>query len=371
MTEAAFENLEGAVRGGPLHPLIPTSLGNEYPAGGRSVDTGFQEDGTPVRRGAVLAVRDLSILVQGADGGWLSAVQNLSFDVRPGEVLGLVGESGSGKSLTCLALMDLLPPALRRTGEVFVDPFGGTSARKSRRHMAMIFQDPVGTLNPVKTIGAHLRECLFIHQRLKGKAATAAAEELLERVRISDARAVLDRYCHQLSGGMNQRVGIALALATEPRILVADEPTTALDVRTQEDILEIIDSLRRKDGLAVVIVTHDLSIVAAHADRVLVLYGGSAVEYATRASAFSHPRHPYLTALLDAIPRFNDPRATLPAIEGTVPAPGEALQGCNFYPRCGRASPICRSQRPRLTQCTQDHSVACHYPNDRGREDGA
>ena len=311
----------------------------------------------------VLAVEGLSI----AAGDTLLA-EDVSFAIAPGEMMGLVGESGCGKTITALAVMRLLPtpPVRIAAGRILFDgtdlaALDGEALRRVRGdRIGMIFQEPMTSLNPVFTIGDQIAEVLTIHRALGRAAARGRAAELLDLVGIPAAIRQLDRYPHQLSGGQRQRVMIAIALACEPRLLVADEPTTALDVTVQAQILALIDRLRRDLGMACLLITHDLGVVSEVCDRVAVMYAGRIVEQAVVADLFRHPRHRYTRALLDTIPASNPPGARLPAIAGTVPPPGQRGVGCNFVARCAAPVGRCRSDRPLLG--ASDHRAACWNP---------
>jgi len=284
-------------------------------------------------------------------------VRNVSFHLDDGEMVGLVGESGCGKTLTALALLRLLPPRLRVTGgRVLLDgvdllALDEAQMRRVRgRRVGMIFQEPASALNPVLSIGFQIAEAVRAHRPVSRQEARRRAVELLDRVALADAARRLDDYPHQLSGGQQQRVVIAMALAAEPRILLADEPTTALDVTVQAQILDLLAGLRRDLGLTVLLVTHDLAVVAETCDRVLVMYAGELVEEAPAADLFAHPAHPYTSALLATLPRLGRPlpRGHLPTIRGRVPDAAEPPPGCPFHPRCERAFAACSRRHPPL-----------------------
>jgi len=298
-------------------------------------------------------------------------VRDLSFEVSAGETLAIVGESGSGKSLTALALMQLLPRAARVTsGRIVFDDRDllGLNAREMRqlrgRDIAMIFQEPMTSLNPVMSIGRQIGEVLKVHEKLSGRAARERAIELLKLVRIPAAEKRVDDYPHQLSGGMRQRVMIAMAVACRPKLLIADEPTTALDVTIQAQVLDLLDTLRRELQMAVVLITHDLGVVAQWADKVVVMYAGRKVEQALPGDLFNDPLHPYTRGLLSASPRlkndFHYLSGRLTEIPGSiVSAAGEA--GCPFKPRCRQARAACGHQVPPLVAQTPDRLVACPF----------
>ncbi|HXE58610.1 MAG TPA: ABC transporter ATP-binding protein [Gemmatimonadales bacterium] len=289
----------------------------------------------------LLEVRDLRITFPG-DGTVARPVDGVSFSLARGETLALVGESGCGKSLTGLALLKLVPPPGRiepgsviRLGETDLLALEGEALRRIRgRRIAMIFQDPMTSLNPVLPVGEQVAEGILAHHRVSKREARDRALALLKEVGIPDPAARLRAYPHQLSGGMRQRVMIAIALSAEPEVLIADEPTTALDVTVQAQILELLDRLREAHGLAVILITHDLGIVAGRADRVAVMYAGQIVEEAPTAALFDRPSHPYTQGLLASVPRLTGPVRRLAPIGGTVPAPTAWPAGCRFRPRC-------------------------------------
>ena len=310
------------------------------------------------------------------DRGLVHAVDDVSFTLRAGETLGIVGESGSGKSVlvrSVMGLIDAVPNAAIR-GRVAID---GTDVRqqaeRDRRaywgtQIAMVFQDPMTSLNPVKTIKKHLVEHLRLHLHLGRREAVDRAAELLGLVGISDPRRVLDRYPHELSGGQCQRVCIALALACRPRLLIADEPTTALDVTVQQQILELLDSVTAETEMATIFITHDLALVNRHCERVMVMYAGRMVETSDVRTLHRGSRHPYTRALLGAAPRLALPsHSRLATIEGRPPDLTALGDGCAFAPRCPRASEVCRTVRPvrrEVGAAGVPHAVACHHAED-------
>lgn len=323
----------------------------------------------------LLEVRDLEIRTPTSAGTTKAAVDGVSFTLGRGERLGLVGESGAGKSLTTLALSGLLPPGVAVSARSSIQLAGtellGLPNRALRRirggTLAMVFQDPANALNPALTVGSQLKEVLWIHRRLRGATARAEALRLLDEVGLDEVERVYASPPHRLSGGMRQRACIALALAGDPELLVADEPTTALDVTVQARILELLVRLSDDRRLALLLVSHDLAVVARSCHRVAVLYAGRIVEEGPVAEVLTAPRHPYSAALLAARPRIDGPRAEPTPIPGTMPLPGEGPRGCRFHPRCSRAMAVCREERP--PEVTEGaHRVSCHLhtgPGDR------
>ncbi|MFO1325990.1 MAG: ABC transporter ATP-binding protein [Rubrivivax sp.] len=314
----------------------------------------------------VLSVRGLGVAFR-TERGVLPAVQDVSFDLAPGEVLGIVGESGSGKSVTALALMRLLPPATGRItgGEVRLDGRDLLSLSEAQMRsvrggaMSMIFQEPMSSLNPVFSIGNQIVEAIRAHQALGARAARERAIELLHKVGIPMPARRIDDYPHQLSGGQRQRVMIAAALACSPRVLLADEPTTALDVTIQAQILELLRSLQHELRMSVVMITHNMGVIADFADRVMVMYAGRVIESAGVHEVFDAPRHPYTRALLASVPQLDDDRHRLHAIAGALPSPSQWPPGCRFAPRCPLATDRCRQQIPPLQAVPGHGEVAC------------
>ena len=314
----------------------------------------------------LLAVRNLRTEFSGDDGTF-AAVEDVSFDLEAGEVIGIVGESGSGKSVTALSILGLIPdpPGRITRGSIAFDgeELLGLSERRMRRirgaDIAMIFQEPMTSLNPVFTIGDQIVETIRFHERLGRRAARERAAEMLDRVGIALPAQRLDEYPHQLSGGMRQRAMIAIALSCNPRLLLADEPTTALDVTIQAQILDLLRELQEELGMAVVLITHDLGVVAQHVDRVMVMYAGRVVEEAPVLDAFARPSHPYTQGLLRSIPSLDDERERLDAIPGMVPSPFAPPPGCPFAPRCIHARDVCATVQPPLIDAGQEHRAAC------------
>ncbi|SDK30266.1 peptide/nickel transport system ATP-binding protein [Actinopolyspora mzabensis] len=319
---------------------------------------------------ALLEVRDLSVRFVRKSEPTVSAVDGVSFDVHPGSTVGLVGESGCGKSVTSLAIMGLLPGrGTEVTGSVNLE--GSELLRLSRREfdrrrgkdLGMVFQDPLTSLNPVVPIGLQISEVIERHRGLSRRDASREAAKLLERVGIPDPDRRLKEYSHQLSGGMRQRALIAMALACEPRLLIADEPTTALDVTIQAQILTLLKELVAETGTALIMITHDLGVVAGMCDEVNVLYAGRIVERAQRHELFSQPRHPYTAGLMASVPRLDSPRGQrLAPIEGSVADNIPWEGGCAFSPRCGNALAVCRERAPELETVEQGRLLRCHNP---------
>jgi len=318
---------------------------------------------------SLLSVRNLSISFR-SDRKEYEVIRNVSFDVEQGECLGIVGESGSGKSVTSLAVMGLLsiPPGRITGGEILFEGkdllrMGKSEMRSIRRHdMSMIFQEPMTSLNPVFTIGNQICEAIRSDAPdLSKQEVYDKAIELLKLVGITTPERNMKVYPHELSGGMRQRVMIAMALACNPRLLIADEPTTALDVTIQAQVLELMRELKSKIDSSIILITHDLGVVAEMVDRVVVMYGGSIVEEAAVQELFDDYRHPYTEGLLKAIPSLNTEQERLYTIQGAVPHPSEAPEGCFFHPRCPYATDLCRQKAPERREVAQGHFVCCHH----------
>jgi peptide/nickel transport system ATP-binding protein len=321
----------------------------------------------------LLLVEDLSVRFE-SDQGRVHAVDRMSFVLEEGEVLGLVGESGCGKTVTALALLRLLPPSARISGSALFqgsDLLGMPMARLREirgSEISFVFQEPMTSLNPVFTVGRQIGEVLRKHMGLSRHTARARTIELLDLVRIQAPRRRVDEYPHQLSGGMRQRVMIAMALACDPKVLIADEPTTALDVTIQAGILDLMRDVSERLGTAIILITHNLGVVADIADRVIVMYAGRKAEEAAVHELFAHPQHPYTVGLLGAIPRPGEAtdggRRRLQEIPGRVPSLAELPSYCAFADRCPRADELTRSQVPPLRRVRPDHLVACFHPGE-------
>ncbi|MTE20830.1 ATP-binding cassette domain-containing protein [Streptomyces sp. TRM43335] len=323
----------------------------------------------------LLEVRDLHVEFAGRDGA-VRAVNGVNYDVRAGETLAVLGESGSGKSVTAQAVMGILdmPPGRIPKGEIL---FHGQdmlrmSEEERRRirgaRIAMIFQDALSSLNPVLSVGFQLGEMFRVHQGLSRKDAKAKAVELMDRVKIPAARARVNDYPHQFSGGMRQRIMIAMALALEPELIIADEPTTALDVTVQAQVMDLLAELQREYHMGLILITHDLGVVADVADKIAVMYAGRIVETAPVHELYKRPAHPYTRGLLDSIPRLDSKGRELYAIKGLPPNMAEVPPGCAFNPRCPRAREVCRTDTPPLYQVTEPDGTeltgrasACHF----------
>jgi oligopeptide/dipeptide ABC transporter ATP-binding protein len=301
--------------------------------------------------------------------GNLRAVNDVTIELLKGESLGVVGESGSGKTVLSRATMGLLPSTATRTGTITYNGQVISELPKDEVRelwgtgMAMIFQDPMTALNPVRRIGSQLTESLTVRLGMDKKAAKLKAVELLKRVRIPDPESMLRKFPYQLSGGMRQRIMIAIAVSCEPELLFADEPTTALDVTVQAQVLDLITELRKESNMAMILVTHDLGVVAGHTDKIAVMYAGDVVEYAPTRQLFSNMKMPYTEALLKSIPRLETPTGSrLPVIEGRLPDPTKNEPGCPFANRCPYVQDKCRAEKPPLTDAGNNHYYRCWFP---------
>lgn len=323
---------------------------------------------------ALLEIENLSVEFP-SQNGIMHAVDGISLSLEEGEVLGIVGESGSGKSVTMMALMGLVAypgrvkaDKLRFAGHDLLKLSQGERNKLIGKDVAMIFQEPTTSLNPCFTVGFQITETLRLHLGMDKKAATRKAIELLEQVGINSPESRLKAYPHQLSGGMNQRVMIAMAIACNPRLLIADEPTTALDVTIQAQILDLLRSLQKERGMALVLITHNMGVVSEMAQRIAVMYAGQIMEEQSAQALFNTPQHPYTEALLSALPERSDGSARLATIPGMVPGLYDRPTGCLFAPRCSYATEHSRNERP-LLRAWKDGMVRCHYPlGDPSRE---
>ena len=322
---------------------------------------------------SVLTVRNLRTHFF-VDGGTALAVDGVSFDVAAGETLALVGESGCGKSVTALSILRLVPdpPGRIVEGEIILNGqsilgLSDSAMRRLRGNaVSMIFQEPMTALNPVFRVGNQIAAILRLHQGLAFKEARARAVELLDKVGIPSPEERIDDYPHQMSGGMRQRGMIAMALACNPSLLIADEPTTALDVTIQAQILDLLKQLQAETDMAVLLITHDLGIVAETADRVAIMYAGQLVEQAPVRGLFNAPKHPYTQGLFASLPKLSDTRERLETIAGQVPAATAFPPGCRFHPRCPRCMDVCKRTAPRTLDAAPDHTVACWLYDRKG-----
>jgi peptide/nickel transport system ATP-binding protein/oligopeptide transport system ATP-binding protein len=320
-----------------------------------------------------LEIRDLRVAFPVGAGGVVRAVNGINLTLERGQSLGVVGESGCGKSVAFSCVMRLLktPPAIVG-GEILLDGEDITTLpeRKMReirgKKVSMIFQEPMRSLNPVMRVGAQIAETLVLHERMTRRQAAGRALELMRLAEIPDAESRLYAYPHQLSGGLRQRVMIAIALACNPRILIADEPTTALDATIQAQILDLLKRLRRETGMSIVMITHDMGVVADIVDKVAVFYAGSIVETADTRSIFTDPMHPYTRGLIACIPAMGASGGRMPVIDGGPPDPARLPDGCAFHPRCRFADGICRCVKPALLERSPGRFCACHAAWDDG-----
>jgi oligopeptide transport system ATP-binding protein len=320
-----------------------------------------------------LRIRGLSVSYR-SERGRIEAVRNVDLDLAAGEFLGIVGESGSGKTQLLLSILGLSAPRAELRGSIRYreqELLGlGSAALNQVRgdRISMVFQDPMTALNPYLRVGRQITEVLRVHRGASARAAEQRAIEMLESVHIPEAERRMRQYPHELSGGMRQRVMIAMALIAEPEVLLADEPSTALDVTVQAQILSLFQELRARTGTAIVLVTHDLGVIAEVADRVAVMYAGRIMEQAPVHELFAHPRHPYTEALQQSIPRIDTARpARLASIGGAPPNPAALPAGCAFAPRCIYRMPLCETAAPPLLEISPDHSKACHYDGALGK----
>jgi oligopeptide/dipeptide ABC transporter ATP-binding protein len=321
----------------------------------------------------LLNVSELEISFK-TESGTVTAVAGVSFSLRQGETLGIVGESGCGKSVTSLSIMRLLPNPPGRISGGRIEMNGRNLLDLSEREMrdvrgnaiSMIFQEPMTSLNPVFTIGRQIDEAILLHKKVSKREARALTIEILQKVGIPRPEQIAKEYPHQLSGGMRQRVMIAMALVCEPQLLIADEPTTALDVTIQAQILDLMDRLKRETGTSILLITHDLGVVAEMCDRVLVMYAGQVVEEASAEALFANPQHPYTVGLLNSIPHADRKTERLPSIAGNVPSLAEMPAGCRFAPRCPVATAKCHKHNPQLLTVADKHKTRCWVAQEGG-----
>ena len=327
-----------------------------------------------IKNDDILTVTDLKVYFDG-DYGTTQILNGITFDIKAGETLGIVGESGCGKSITALAIMRLLktPPARIEGSINFCGRELLSLTKKEMRgirgnEISMIFQDPMTSLNPVFTIGNQLQEVFKLHQGKNSAEAKQSAIEALRMVNVAIPEKRVKDYSYQMSGGMRQRVMIAMALACQPKLLIADEPTTALDVTIQAQVLDLMRNLRNETGAAIVFITHDLGVVSEMCERAIVLYCGEIMEQATVEKLFDQPAHPYTKGLLAALPQMGTKAKKLFVIPGTVPSAGSYPEGCVFAPRCGNCIEICKTQKPRETVISPGHKVRCFLCRDKDSE---
>jgi peptide/nickel transport system ATP-binding protein len=319
----------------------------------------------------LLNVENLSLSLK-KDGSYLKILDDVSFHVEKGETLGIVGESGCGKSMTALSVMRLLPDKAKLEGKVSLENEEITSLSKKQlekvrgNQISMIFQDPLTSLNPLHTVGKQISEALYLHTDLSKAARKQRAIDLLKEVGLPRAEDIVNEYPHQLSGGMRQRVMIAIAMACNPKLLICDEPTTALDVTVQAQILELMNKLKQMNDMGIIMITHDLGVVAEVCDRVIVMYAGKVVEQGMAEELFANPKHPYTIGLLQSSPKLGERKKQLGSIPGTVPSPKNMPAGCRFAERCSKAMDICKTRQPETVGVGPNHTTACWLYEDKG-----
>lgn len=364
----APERREAVSEGDASAPESPAALGHRKEAS-NAMPQGARQEVRELQGSPLLAVEQLRVDFR-SNQLQVPVVNGIEFALSSGRTLGIVGESGSGKSVTARAIMGLLPhPQSRVYGSVRLEgsELLGMSERQLRRYrgasMALVFQDPMRSLNPIMRIGRQLGEAIRSHSKVTRTQAKRRAVELLEMVRVPAARQRLEEYPHQLSGGMRQRVVIAMALAGRPRLLIADEPTTALDVTTQAQIMKLLRELQQELGMALILISHDIGLAAQYTDEVAVMYAGRIVEHAPTRRLFSEIRMPYTLGLLESIPRLEGAsQQPLPVLRGRPPDPFNMPRGCPFEPRCSRAGSRCKEELPSLGLAAKEHRFACFYP---------
>lgn len=326
----------------------------------------------------LLNIKELSVEFQTVEGT-VHAINKLNYSLDEGETLGIVGESGSGKSVSSLGIMKLIPnpPGKIVNGEILYNGKDLTNISEKEmekirgNEISMIFQEPMTSLNPIITCGKQIAESLRLHRGMKKKEAMHAAMDMMKAVGIANPEKRVHEYPHQMSGGMRQRVMIAMALACKPKILICDEPTTALDVTIQAQILDLIRKLNKETGTAIIMITHDLGVVSELCDKVIVMYTGKIVEEAPTEDIFKNPLHPYTIGLISAIPKITKERNPLTTIEGVVPNPTEVIEGCSFWPRCEYATERCKKEEPNMVQVDEKRKVRCFKFADDSQTKGA
>jgi peptide/nickel transport system ATP-binding protein len=313
---------------------------------------------------AILEVKNLKTKFK-TDKGTVAVVDGVDFSIKPGETLGVVGESGCGKSVTSLSVMRLLPSNASNEGSITFQGRELISLPEKQmqqvrgNEIAMIFQEPMTSLNPLHTVGKQIEEAIILHMNISKQEAKVRAIMMLKAVGMPRAEEIYGEHPHQLSGGMRQRVMIAMAMACDPKLIIADEPTTALDVTIQAQILDLMRDLKEKTGTSIMLITHDLGVVAEMCDRVIVMYAGQVVEETDVETLFENPKHPYTIGLMDSIPSYEDEKEYLNTIPGSVPLPYEMPKGCRFAPRCSFAKEICHQQAPKLKEIESQHKCRC------------
>ncbi|MEY2196032.1 ABC transporter ATP-binding protein [Neobacillus sp. BF23-41] len=313
---------------------------------------------------AILEVKNLKTKFK-TDKGTVAVVDGVDFSIKPGETLGVVGESGCGKSVTSLSVMRLLPSNASNEGSITFQGRELISLPEKQmqqvrgNEIAMIFQEPMTSLNPLQTVGKQIEEAIILHMNISKQEAKVRAIMMLKAVGMPRAEEIYGEHPHQLSGGMRQRVMIAMAMACDPKLIIADEPTTALDVTIQAQILDLMRDLKEKTGTSIMLITHDLGVVAEMCDRVIVMYAGQVVEETDVETLFENPKHPYTIGLMDSIPSYEDEKEYLNTIPGSVPLPYEMPKGCRFAPRCSFAKEICHQQAPKLKEIESQHKCRC------------
>jgi peptide/nickel transport system ATP-binding protein len=321
----------------------------------------------------LLEVKNLQLEIK-KNGNEIRILDGISFYLNKGETLGIVGESGCGKSMTALSIMRLLPEQAKLQGEVKLENTIVSSLSKKQmeeirgNQISMIFQEPLTSLNPLHRNGTQIEESLILHTKLSKKERRQKVIQLLRAVGLPRAEEIIDEYPHQLSGGMRQRLMIATAIACRPKLLICDEPTTALDVTVQAQILELMNELKSENEMSQIMITHDLGVVAEVCNRVIVMYAGKIVEEATVEELFENPCHPYTKGLMDSVPRLEQKKERLGSIPGSVPRPGNMPKGCRFADRCGHVMDVCRQEAPEGYEINQDHICSCWLYKGKGAE---